>query len=113
MAGASSVAILMLTFVGSLALSFLVGGGTADTAFTMPVMAPLGDFAGVDFVVTTWAAAAKLAEARPGVPGSIRPTAGVCQICQLRTNPSAAIVRMPATAMPPISVFVHVCRRIV
>jgi uncharacterized ion transporter superfamily protein YfcC len=44
----------------SLPLSFLVGGGAAGTAFTMPVMAPLGDFAGVDraLVITTWAAAA-------------------------------------------------------
>jgi len=58
--GTSSVAFLMLTFVGSLPLSFLVGGGAAGTAFTMPVMAPLGDFAGVDraLVITTWAAAA-------------------------------------------------------
>jgi hypothetical protein len=57
--GASSVAFLMLTFVGSLPLCFLVGGGAAGTAFTMPVMAPFGDFAGVDraLVITTWAAA--------------------------------------------------------
>ncbi|MBV9152447.1 MAG: YfcC family protein, partial [Alphaproteobacteria bacterium] len=40
--------------------SFLVGGGAAGTALTMPVLAPLGDFAGVDraLVITTWAAAA-------------------------------------------------------
>ena len=58
--GASSVAFLMLTFVGSLPLSFLVGGGAAGTALTMPVLAPLGDFAGVDraLVITTWTAAA-------------------------------------------------------
>ncbi|MBV9018442.1 MAG: YfcC family protein, partial [Alphaproteobacteria bacterium] len=45
---------------GSLPLSFLVGGGAAGTALTMPVLAPLGDFAGVDraLVITTWAAAA-------------------------------------------------------
>jgi uncharacterized ion transporter superfamily protein YfcC len=50
----------MLTFLGSLPLSFLVGGGAAGTALTMPVLAPLGDFAGVDraMVVTTWSAAA-------------------------------------------------------
>ena len=59
-AGASSVAFVMLTFVGSLPLSFLVGGGAAGTALTMPVLAPLGDFAGVDraLVITTWSAAA-------------------------------------------------------
>jgi uncharacterized ion transporter superfamily protein YfcC len=58
--GASSVAFVMLTFVGSLPLSFLVGGGAAGTALTMPVLAPLGDFAGVDraLVITTWTAAA-------------------------------------------------------
>ena len=59
-AGASSVVFVMLTFVGSLPLSFLVGGGAAGTALTMPVLAPLGDFAGVDraLVITTWSAAA-------------------------------------------------------
>jgi uncharacterized ion transporter superfamily protein YfcC len=59
-AGASSAVFVMLTFVGSLPLSFLVGGGAAGTALTMPVLAPLGDFAGVDraMVITTWSAAA-------------------------------------------------------
>ena len=60
MTGASSVAFVMLTFLGSLPLSFLVGGGAAGTALTMPVLTPLGDFAGVDraLVITTWSAAA-------------------------------------------------------
>ena len=59
-AGAPSVAFILLIFAGSLPLSFLVGGGAAGTALTMPVLAPLGDFAGVDraLVITTWAAAA-------------------------------------------------------
>ena len=59
-AGASSLLFVMLTFAGSLPLSFLVGGGAAGTALTMPVLAPLGDFAGVDraMVITTWSAAA-------------------------------------------------------
>ena len=58
--GASSAAFVILTFLGSLPLSFLVGGGAAGTALTVPVLAPLGDFAGVDraLVVTTWSAAA-------------------------------------------------------
>jgi uncharacterized ion transporter superfamily protein YfcC len=58
--GASSVLFVFLTFLGSLPLSFLVGGGAAGTALTMPVLAPLGDFAGVDraLVITTWSAAA-------------------------------------------------------
>lgn len=59
-AGASGVVFVMLTFICSLPLSFLVGGGAAGTALTMPVLAPLGDFAGVDraLVITTWSAAA-------------------------------------------------------
>jgi uncharacterized ion transporter superfamily protein YfcC len=59
-AGASSASFVLLTFLGSLPLSFLVGGGAAGTALTMPVLAPLGDFAGVDraLVITTWGAAA-------------------------------------------------------
>jgi uncharacterized ion transporter superfamily protein YfcC len=58
--GASSVAFVMLTFVGSLPLSFPVGDGAAGTAFTTPVKTPLGDFAGIDraLVITTWVAAA-------------------------------------------------------
>src|SRR5262245_15692110 len=54
--GTSNVIFVMLTFVVSLPLSFLVGGGSAGTALTMPVLAPLGDFAGVDrsLVITTW-----------------------------------------------------------
>jgi uncharacterized ion transporter superfamily protein YfcC len=58
--GASSATFVVLTFLGALPLSFLVGGGAAGTALTMPVLAPLGDFAGVDraMVITTWGAAA-------------------------------------------------------
>ncbi len=59
-AGASSVGFVVLSFFACLPLSALVGGGTAGTALTMPVLAPLGDFAGVDrsLVITTWSAAA-------------------------------------------------------
>jgi uncharacterized ion transporter superfamily protein YfcC len=58
--GSSSAVFVLLTFLGSLPLSFLVGGGAAGTALTMPVLAPLGDFAGVDraHVITIWGAAA-------------------------------------------------------
>lgn len=58
-AGTSSLLFVMLTFIVSLPLSFLVGGGSAGTALTMPVLAPLGDFAGIDrsLIITTWAAA--------------------------------------------------------
>ena len=59
-AGTSSVGFVVLSFFACLPLSALVGGGTAGTALTMPVLAPLGDFAGVDrsLVITTWSAAA-------------------------------------------------------
>jgi uncharacterized ion transporter superfamily protein YfcC len=59
-AGASSVGFVVLTYLACLPLSALVGGGAAGTALTMPVLAPLGDFAGVDraLVITTWSAAA-------------------------------------------------------
>jgi uncharacterized ion transporter superfamily protein YfcC len=58
--GTSSVVFVALMFLVSLPLSFLVGGGSAGTALTMPVLAPLADFAGVDrsLVVSTWMAAA-------------------------------------------------------
>ncbi|HME85011.1 MAG TPA: hypothetical protein VKG91_10790 [Roseiarcus sp.] len=54
--GASNVVFVVLIFAGSLPLSFLVGGGAAGTALTTPVLAPLGDFAGVDraLVISTW-----------------------------------------------------------
>jgi uncharacterized ion transporter superfamily protein YfcC len=55
--GTSNQVFVLLTFLVSLPLSALVGSGSAGTALTMPVFAPLGDFAGVDrsLVVTTWA----------------------------------------------------------
>ena len=58
-AGTSNLVFVGLTFLVSLPLSFLVGGGSAGTALTMPVLAPLGDFAGIDrsLVITTWMAA--------------------------------------------------------
>lgn len=57
--GTSNFVFVILTFIVSLPLSFLVGGGSAGTALTMPVLAPLGDFAGIDrsLVITTWTAA--------------------------------------------------------
>ena len=57
--GTSSVVFVALMFIVSLPLSFLVGAGSAGTALTMPVMAPLADFADVDrsLVVSTWMAA--------------------------------------------------------
>ena len=58
--GTSHVVFVALLFVATLPLSFLVGGGSAGTALTIPVLAPLGDFAGVDraLVITTWAVSA-------------------------------------------------------
>jgi len=59
-AGTSHAVFIALLFVVSLPLSFLVGGGSAGTALTMPVLAPLGDFAGIDraLVITTWTVSA-------------------------------------------------------
>jgi uncharacterized ion transporter superfamily protein YfcC len=56
---ASALIFTALTFLISLPLAFLIGGGAAGTALVMPVLAPLGDFAGVDraLVLTTWSAA--------------------------------------------------------
>jgi uncharacterized ion transporter superfamily protein YfcC len=60
--GTSNILFVMLTFLVSLPLSFLVGAGSAGTALTMPVLAPLGDFAAVDrsLVITTWTTAGGL-----------------------------------------------------
>ena len=57
--GTSNILFVALTFFVTLPLSFLVGSGSAGTALAMPVLAPLGDFAGIDrsLVITTWMAA--------------------------------------------------------
>jgi len=57
--GLSSIVFVFVSFLASLPLVFLVGGGSAGTALVMPIFAPLGDFAGVDraLVVTAWSAA--------------------------------------------------------
>lgn len=57
--GLSSIGFVLVMFLVSLPLSFLVGGGAAGTALVMPVFAPLGDFAGVDrsLVLLAWSTA--------------------------------------------------------
>jgi uncharacterized ion transporter superfamily protein YfcC len=59
-AGTSHFVFVALLFVVTLPLSFLVGGGSAGTALTIPVLAPLANFAGIDraLVITTWAVSA-------------------------------------------------------
>jgi uncharacterized ion transporter superfamily protein YfcC len=54
--GRSSVAFVLILAVVSIPLAFLVGSGSAGMALVMPILAPLGDFAGVDrsLVVTTY-----------------------------------------------------------
>lgn len=54
--GQSSIIFVVLLAIVSLPLGFLVGSGSAGMALVMPVLAPLGDFAGVDrsLVVTTY-----------------------------------------------------------
>jgi uncharacterized ion transporter superfamily protein YfcC len=58
--GVSSVSFTLLTFLVSMPLAFLTGGGgSAGTALVIPILAPLGDFAGIDrsLVLTAWGAA--------------------------------------------------------
>jgi uncharacterized ion transporter superfamily protein YfcC len=54
--GQSNVVFVLLLSVASLPLGFLIGAGAAGNALVMPILAPLGDFAGVDrsLVVTTY-----------------------------------------------------------
>lgn len=58
-AGASSSVFAVLIFLVSAPMIPLVGGGSAGTALVMPILAPLGDFAGVDrsLVLTAWSTA--------------------------------------------------------
>jgi uncharacterized ion transporter superfamily protein YfcC len=54
--GLSGVAFTLILAIVSLPLGFLVGSGSAGQALTMPVMAPLADFANIhrSLVVTTY-----------------------------------------------------------
>ncbi len=54
--GTSNVVFILLLSLISVPLGFLVGSGSAGMALVMPILAPLGDFAGVDrtLVVTTY-----------------------------------------------------------
>jgi uncharacterized ion transporter superfamily protein YfcC len=54
--GRSEVVFVLLMSIVALPLGFLVGSGSAGMALVMPVLAPLGDFAGVDrsLVVTIY-----------------------------------------------------------
>lgn len=46
--GRSSIVFVILLSIVSVPLAFLVGSGSAGMALVMPILAPLGDFAGVD-----------------------------------------------------------------
>jgi uncharacterized ion transporter superfamily protein YfcC len=54
--GQSNVVFVAFLSVASLPLTFLVGAGAAGNSLVMPILAPLGDFAGVDrsLVVSTY-----------------------------------------------------------
>lgn len=54
--GRSNVVFVLLLSIVSMPLAFLIGSGSAGMALVMPVLAPLGDFAGVDrsLIVTTY-----------------------------------------------------------
>lgn len=56
--GRSSVGFILLLSVVSVPLGFFIGSGSAGMALVMPILAPLGDFAGVDrsLVISTYAA---------------------------------------------------------
>ena len=75
--GASSVSFVVLTYFAYLPLSFLVGGGSAGTALTMPVLAPLGDFAGVDRALVITARSAAAGWLRPVAPTNAILVAGL------------------------------------
>lgn len=68
----SSVAFVDLSYVFFLLMSFLVPSTSGLAALSMPIMAPISDFAGVgrDLVITSYAAAS-------GVVNLITPTSGV------------------------------------
>lgn len=57
-AGRGEITFILLLSVAALPLSFLVGAGSAGMALVMPILAPLGDFAGVDraLIVTLYSA---------------------------------------------------------
>lgn len=54
--GTSNVVFTLLLALVSLPLGFLVGSGSAGQALTMPILAPLADFGGIDrsLIVTTY-----------------------------------------------------------
>ena len=54
--GRSSVVFILLMSIISVPLAFLIGSGSAGMALVMPILAPLGDFAGIDraLIVTTY-----------------------------------------------------------
>jgi uncharacterized ion transporter superfamily protein YfcC len=54
--GTSNIVFMLVLAVVSLPLGFLVGSGSAGQALTMPILAPLADFGGVDrsLIVTTY-----------------------------------------------------------
>lgn len=56
--GRSEVVFVLLLAIAALPLTFLVGAGSAGMALVMPILAPLGDFAGVDrsLIVTLYSA---------------------------------------------------------
>ena len=46
--GTTSVGFVIVLSLVTLPISFLVGAASAGNALVMPIMAPLGDFAGID-----------------------------------------------------------------
>lgn len=54
--GTSSVVFIILMYLVNLPLAFLIGSPSGNAVLTMPILAPLADFSGVDrsLVITAW-----------------------------------------------------------
>lgn len=54
--GTSNVLFVLLMFLVNLPLAFLIGSPSGNAVLTMPILAPLADFAGIDrsLVITAW-----------------------------------------------------------
>jgi uncharacterized ion transporter superfamily protein YfcC len=59
--GTSNVVFIILMYLVNLPLAFLIGSPSGNAVLTMPILAPLADFSGVDrsLVITAWNAAGR------------------------------------------------------
>ena len=54
--GTSNAVFILLMYLVNLPLAFLIGSPSGNAVLTMPILAPLADFSGVDrsLVITAW-----------------------------------------------------------